>query len=196
MTNLVLGGNLITGSGSVATNEAGAVAGSLATVTEETGIVRKTVITFASRVLALTDVASTVAYVGSKVYDFPEGAIFILGAVADLTITKDAAGVDDAFNGDFGVGTVTASNNATLATTEQNIIPTTATPAASSGVTTGRGVSTAAVTLDGTTTPADVYLNILVDDGDQDVTSTPTNLLITGTLTLVWANLTDHAATA
>jgi hypothetical protein len=33
-----------------------------------------------------------------------------------------------------------------------------------------------------------VYLNILVDDADHDVTSTACNIIANGTITLVWEN--------
>lgn len=173
---------------------AGAVAGSGVSVQElGNAVVHKTVLTFDDVAIALTDQASTVAYGGLKVYDFPEGAILMLGAVADLDLTKSSAGVNDDWDGDFGVGTVTASNNATLSSTEQNIIPTTATPQASSGATTANGLSTATenAVINGTSTPVDVYLNLLVDDADHDVTSTPCNLIVNGTLTLTWVKLGD-----
>ena len=155
------------------------------------GLLRKTVLTFEDVHFALTDEAGVVAYSGKKVYDFPTGLVTIQGAVADLALTKSSAGVNDDFDGDVGVGTVTASNNGTLASTEQNIIPTTATPQAVAGATTADGVSTAAVVLDGTATAADVYLNFLVDDADQDVTGTPADLIVNGTLTLLWTNIGD-----
>jgi hypothetical protein len=161
---------------------------------EGVGPVRRTVLTFTDVAFALTDEAGVVAYSGKKVYDFPEAAIGILGANANLVVSKSSAGVDADFNGDFGVGTVTASNNATLSSTEQNIIPTTATPQAMAGVTTAKGVSTsteAFKVLDGTGTPVDLFLNFLVDDGDQDVTSTPCNLIVNGTLEVLWLNLGD-----
>lgn len=36
-----------------------------------------------------------------------------------------------------------------------------------------------------------MYLNLLVDDADQDATTTPTDLIINGTLTLVWSLIGD-----
>lgn len=173
----------------------GTVAGTGVTVVESgSGILNKTVLTFTDVDVALTDNAGTVAYGGLKVYDFPAGAILILGAVADLDLTKSSAGVNADWDGDFGVGTVTAGNNNALATTEQNIIPTTATPQAVAGVTTANGQSTATenAVIDGTSTAVDAYLNILVDDADHDVTSTPCNIIVNGTLTLHWINLGDY----
>ena len=87
---------------------------------------------------------------------------------------------------------MTASNNATLATTEQNIIPTTATPQAVSGATTAKGVATtASQLLDGTSTAVDLYVNFLVDDADHDVTTTPCNLILNGTVSVYWLNAGD-----
>lgn len=169
------------------------VANGTGVVAEEggSGIVNRTVLRFTNTPIPLLDAAGVVAYGGLRVYDMPEGNILILGATTDIALTKSSAGVIDAFDGDVGVGTVTASNNATLSLTEQNIIPTTATPQAVAGATTADAVSTASVMLDGTATPVDVFLNFLVDDADHDVTTTPCNLIVNGTLTLVWAYLGD-----
>lgn len=155
------------------------------------GVVNRTVLTLVNTPVVLADAAGVVAYGGLKVYDLPEGNIHILGAVQSLALTKSSAGVNADWDGDISLGTVTASNNATLSSTEQDIIPTTATPQAVAGATTGHAVSTAAVTLDGTGTAKDVYLNILVDDADHDVTTTPCNIIVNGTITLTWVNLGD-----
>lgn len=153
---------------------------------------RQTKFSFSSCAFALTDVASTVAYSGKKIYAFPAGNILILGATANLTLGKSSAGVNATWNGDFSLGTVTASNNATLSSTEANIIPSTATPAAVAGATTAKGINTAAIApLDGTGTAVDLYLNFLVDDADQDVTTTPCNLLVSGDLYVTWVPLGD-----
>lgn len=170
----------------------GAAAGTGVTAeTTGNGILNKTVVTFDEVVIPLADAAGVVAYGGLKFFDAPEGLLHVLGAVADLVVTKSSAGVNDTFDGDFAVGTVTASNNNTLSSTEANIIPSTATPQAVAGETTAKGVSTAAATLDGTATANDFYLNFLVDDADHDVTSTPANLVVSGTIVLHWVNLGD-----
>lgn len=181
--------------GSPAAAGSGTAAGTGVTAAERVagGIVHQTVLTFVNTPLPLVDEAGVVAYAGLKVYDFPAGAILFLGAVADLDLTKSSAGVNADWDGDVGVGTVTASNNSTLATTEQNIIPTTATPQAVAGVTTANALSTATenAVVNGTSTAVDAYLNLLVDDADHDVTTTPCNLIVNGTLTLTWINLGD-----
>lgn len=159
------------------------------------GIVHKTVVTFLNTTIALTDEAGVVAYGGLKFYDMPEGHVCVIGAVTDLNLTKSSAGVNDDWDGDFSVGTVTASNNATLTSTEANIIPSTATPQAVAGATTADGQSTSTecpAYFDGTATATDIYINFLVDDTDHNVGGTACNLILNGTLTLTWINLGDN----
>lgn len=151
----------------------------------------KTVLKLVNTPVVLADNAGVVAYGSLKIFDFPEGLIGIAGASADLVVTKSSAGVIAAFDGDFGVGTVAANNGAALATTEQDIIPTTATPQAVAGVTTAKGISTAPAQFDGTAAALDAYLNMLVDDADHDVTTTPCNLILNGTVTITWAVIGD-----
>lgn len=170
----------------------GAAAGTGVTASERTpGIIHRTVLTLVNAVIPLADAAGVVAYGGLKVYDLPEGNIHILGAVQNLVLTKSSAGVNADWDGDISLGTVTASNNATLSSTEQDIIPTTSTPQAVAGVASGSAVSTAAATLDGTATAKDIYLNVLVDDADHDVTTTPCNIIVNGTINFTWVNLGD-----
>lgn len=155
------------------------------------GMVRCTTFTFENMTVTMADEAGVVLHGGQQLYDFPAGAIKFIGAIADLDLLG-TGNVVASWDGDFGVGTVTASNNATLATTEQNIIPTTATPQAdTSKVTTANGFSTAAedVTIDGTSTAVDLFLNFLVDDADHNgggITVTA------GTLKVYWILLGDY----
>ncbi len=173
----------------------GAAAGT-GVVAVETGFgnFKTTTLTFTDTPVVLADEAGVVAYGGLKVYDMPQGYIYMQSAVSNLAITKSSAGVNDNWDGDIGVGTVTAANDATLSVTEQNIIPTTATPQAAAGATTGDAVSTATehAILDGTTTAVDVFVNLLVDDADHDVTTTPCNLILNGTLVLNWIFMGDN----
>ena len=211
------------------------------------GPLRCTEFTFTNMTVTMTDEAGVVLYGGQTIYDFPDGAIRILGAHADLDLLG-TGNVSASWDGDFSVGTATASNNATLTTTEQNIIPSTATPQAdASKVTTANGfniftaitaltdstgrtpdstianhadlstyatdaaniesnvsdlagkineiiavinqMSGSTPTLDGTSTPVDLYLNFLVDDADHN----GGGITVTGgTLRIYWMNLGDH----
>lgn len=155
---------------------------------EGQGLVQQ-VLTFKNTPVVLVDHASTVAFGSLKFWTFQKGQINIVGCVANLAITKTSAGVNATWNGDFGVGSVAADNTATLSSTEQNVIPTTSTPAAVAGVSSAKGKQLVATLLDGSVTAVDLYLNALVDDADQDVTTTPCNLIFNGTITLTYENL-------
>jgi hypothetical protein len=173
----------------------GAAAGTGVAASEQgNAVIHKTVLTFTNVDVALADNAGVTAYGSLKVYDLPEGAILFLGGVSDLDVTKSSVGVNADWDGDFGLGTVAANNGATpLATTEQNLIPNTATPQAVAGVTTANAESTTAenVVISGTGGALDVYVNFLVDDADHDVTGTACNLILNGTVTMHWINLGD-----
>lgn len=182
---------------------ASAAAGALAlapagvAAANEAGYV-KTVLTFNNKTVPIVDAAGVVARVALKILDLPEGLIAIAGATANLALEAvtvdpeaETPGVSLTWDGDFGIGSAAAAADATLTGTEQNIIPTTATPQAVAGATTAKGVSTAALQLDGTAAAVDIYLNVLIDDVDQDVTSEPANLVINGTVTLVWSLIGD-----
>lgn len=154
---------------------------------------RTEIITLKDFTIPLVDEAGVVAFGSKKFFDLPEGIIEIEGASCNLVITKSSAGVIATFDGDFGIGTVAANNNAALATTEQNIIPTTPTPQAVAGVSSAKGQQGATVVqLDGTVTAPDLYLNVLVDDADHDVTATPCNLIFNGTIKLTYQNVGDY----
>lgn len=173
----------------------GAAAGTGVAAAEVFSAARQVEIVLTDVAIALADEAGVVAYGGLKIYDLPAGHILVLGAVADLAITKSSAGVNTDWDGDFGLGTVTASNNGTLASTEQNLIPSTATPQAVAGATTAKGASTsteAAKVIDGSATAVDVFLNFLVDDADHNVTGTACNLIANGTVKLSYLLLGDN----
>ena len=157
---------------------------------------RKVTITLTNAEVVLADNAAVTAYGSLKILDLPAGYILFHGAVADLDLTKSSAGVNADWDGDIALGTVAADNGATpLAGTEQDLIPNTATPQAVAGVTTGDMQSTATEIgdlFDGHTTAVDVYLNVLVDDADHDVTGTPCNIIVNGTITITYTNLGDN----
>lgn len=155
---------------------------------------RKTVLTFVNQPIVLADNAGVIAFGSKQVYDFPEGLISYEGAVAKFTVTKTSTGVIATWAGKVGLGTVAADNTATLSSTEQDLIATTTTPAATAGVGTADALATsteAPKLFDGSATAKDMYLNVLVNDTDHDVTTTPCNLIYNGTLTFHWRLLGD-----
>ena len=157
--------------------------------------VRTLLLTLTNTPVVLADNAGVMAYGSLKVADLPEGYIGFLGAVADLALTKSSAGVNNDWDGDIALGTAAANNTATLTGTEQDLIPTTPTPQASAGATTGDMASTsteAFKVFDGHATAKDVYLNVLVDDADHDVTGTACNIIVNGTIKLTYVVLGDN----
>jgi hypothetical protein len=158
------------------------------------GTSNKTTLLLKDQTVVLADQAGVVAYGGQKVFDFPEGAILVEGVTSDLDITKSSAGVNDDWDGDYGIGSVTASNDATLSGTEQDMLPTTLTPQAVGGATTadGQSTSTENAVIDGTGTAVDAFLNFLVDDADHDVGGTACNLIVNGRIVIHWKNLGDY----
>ena len=173
----------------------GVVAGTGVAVSERGfGYFKTSVFTLTNAAVALTDEAGVIAYGGLKIYDFPQGYIYMQSAVADLAITKSSAGVNDDWDGDIALGTVTATNDADLTSTEADIIPKTATPQAAAGATTGDCVSTATehAILDGTSTAKDLFVNLLVDDADHNVAGTACNLILNGTITVNWIFMGDN----
>lgn len=145
--------------------------------------------------VAIVDEAGVVAYGGKKIYDFAQGLLKFDTATSNLTATKVSVSNTEiiaAWDGDYGLGTVTASNNATLATTEQNILPTTATPQAVAGATTAKGQNTAAAFIDGTATAVDLYLNQLIDDSDHNVGTTHAWIKFSGTIIINYVDGGDY----
>ena len=131
---------------------------------------------------------------GVKIYDFPEGRILFLGSTASIAVTTTsvlASTLNAGVTCNWGVGTVTQAN-ATVATTEQNLIPVTAfTSSATIAVAgaTATAALAASAQFDGTSTAIDMFLNLAVagaTDIDADATVT-----VAGTILFTWINLGD-----
>lgn len=159
------------------------------------GVIFKTTLTCTATPVTMTDVVGTVQHGGTKVYDFPQGMILVLGAVIDGVFTGYTSLIDT-FDGDVGLGTVVAAGDATLTATEQDILKSTAMTTASgeAAVCDAQSVATlltesGASWLDGTATAKDLYINFLVDDHNDHGSGTAT---FTGTIEFVWINLGDN----
>lgn len=175
----------------------GTVAATTVVAEEQMGILHKTILT-------LTDVSVSVSDTnvggGTKLYDFPEGRILVLGGVAKSITPTTTSTLASTLNASktlsVGLGTVQTTTQAsgTLATTEQDIISAfTATSSATISVagTAGNGADDGTPQgFDGTTTAKDLYLNIGVPtatdiDGDATVT-------VSGTVIIYWILVADY----
>lgn len=128
---------------------------------------------------------------GVKLYTFPKGKIGRLGASAEniqiVTTSDPTATLNPGITGNFGVGSTTQAN-ATVATTEQDIVQVAAfTSSATQGAypAAARGYGLGSFTmLDGSSTPIDVFFNAAcatATDVDADAT-----VKIYGTVTINW----------
>lgn len=177
------GGSILVASG------IGAAAGTNVSAVESMPIPHKTVLTFAALSVTMTDATTAGCHGTQKIYDFPAGSILIAGCVSDLQITAGAGGITDTAAVVGSIGTVAVgTNNATLTTTEANIMPSTA-AALTAGAGNCDSQLAVPIILDGTTTPVDAILNFAVPDADSSANDT---LLVSGTVTITWFNLGDH----
>lgn len=114
--------------------------------------VHKTVIDFLGVPTVLTNNAGVALYGGigigttTPIYTFPKGNIQIIGAEIDGYFVTGLNVTNMAFTGVCSLGTVTAGNDATLTSTEANILPSAAFGAASAATFTMRTFTTASVT--------------------------------------------------
>ena len=159
-------------------------------VSEKIGVARTTILSLNAVPLTVRD---TEQGGGVKIFDFPQGRILILGAVAkDLAVTTTSAIASTLNSGvscRIGVGTTTQANP-TLATTEQDIIPVT-TFTSSTTINVPAAAVDAALAAsaqwDGTGTAIDAFLNISVPTAtDIDANASVT---VTGTLFITWIDL-------
>jgi len=101
----------------------------------------------------------------------PEANILLLGAVGYMAISGPGgdAGLVDAWNGDFGIGTTPASDG-TITGDDVNVIGSTAIgPAVAEAAPRTRGETTVPIVpviLDNTDGSLELNLNVLVDDAD------------------------------
>lgn len=159
-------------------------------------LVHRTVLTCTAVPISIADDAGVAQYGGVKLYTFPEGLIFTKGAIISGNLTLGVTGtIIDAFTGVNALGSVTASTGATLVSTEATYLQSTANATAASKVAAISSVSIAtALTeassriVDGTSTPAPVFLNFAIADDASHTAGTGT---FTGTVTISWEKIGD-----
>lgn len=170
----------------------GAAAGTGVTAAETgNSAVHKTTLTLAALSIAVADTGGAAGAQGSQnVYTFPEGVIQFLGASYNLTVTRvgTAIAAGAALVGSLG-SVAAGAGDATLTSTEADMIASTAGTLTAGAGTLKKHGSLVAAAFDGHTTPVPVYLNVAVPDADISATDA---VLISGTITLVWANLGDY----
>lgn len=172
---------------------AGAAAGTNVTAAENgDSLVHQTVLTLAATPVTVAN--TTGASFGSqKLYDFPEGRILVLGTTAYFSeISWAGQDIGTGGSGDYSLGT-TATSDATLDSTDVDLLPSSAMLdpfVAGVGRSNAGTALAAAAQFDGTATPKDAYLNVIIDDADVADAASDT-VLFTGTVKITWINLGD-----
>jgi flagellar basal body rod protein FlgG len=148
--------------------------------------------------LTLNNVAQAVVngteYQGTKLYDFPQCRLSILGVTATLqqkTTSAIASTLNSGVTGAISLGTATASN-VSLTSTMVDLLPSTAFTSSTTINVAGTAVTAAlaaAAQFDGTSTAKDMFLNTAyATTTDVDANATQT---ISGTIVITWINLGD-----
>lgn len=164
------------------------------TITESgQGALRTSVLTLTNVNIPITRNGTTAVYGGLQLATFPEGVHNLIGAVASLTITRgETTNMTATAPLVAAVGSVTASNNATLTSTEADAVPSTAFTLVAGTKTNGGHLATAAI-YDGHTTARPVFLNVAGDNiTDQCVATGNSSVNVTGSIVLHWAQLGDY----
>lgn len=148
-----------------------------------------TVITLTDVELPIVSVTTGAGVGGVEIFGFPQGYVRFQGGSATLSLAVETEGdfTDGTPEGQLGVGTLAPANADALGTdaTDDNFL--TATDFTMTDYVDASVVlPTEAVQLfDGRVTPINLILTGLVDAGDID-DDTTTNLLVSGTVTIIW----------
>jgi len=161
------------------------------------GITNRTILTCVDMPISVADDAGVAQYGGVKVYTFPQGIVYLRGAMYYGSLTMGVTGTFiDAFTGVMALGSATAGTGTTLVTTEATWLQSTAMATASSkvAVTNNFPVATQITEsgsrhYDGHTTAGPVYLNVAIAD---DVSHTAGTGKWSGTIILDWSILGDY----
>lgn len=167
----------------------GVVSGSGVTGSQKVVAPQYATFTFTNTSVATTDNTTNGAQGSLKFFTFPAGNIVIHGATTNLTIARVGTNITANASVVGSVGTVAAANtDSTLSATEANVVPSTvSTLTAGAGAT--KGESTAAVTVDGTNTNAELYLNFAMPDASSAGNDA---LLVNGTIVVMFTNTGDN----
>jgi len=167
-----------------------AAAAALGVSTSEGGGFHKTVISFGGTAVAMTDAGAAGSSGSLKLLTLPEGVIAFLGATTNLTIARLGTAITATAAVVGSVGTVAAAADATLTSTEADFVPSSAaTLTAGAGALKGKSLTAGIAVFDGATTAKDVFLNFAIPDAGSTGND---SLVVSGTVTLVWASLGDN----
>lgn len=169
------------------TSSAGTASGTGNVATETGTIVHKTVLTLTAVSVTTADHTTSGGSGSLLIYTFPEGVVKIEGCVANLTTSEASANITNTAALVHSLGSAAEGGDASLTSTEADIIASTA-GTLSSSAGTFAGYNATSVAFDGHATAATIYLNVAMPDA---ASSGAGAVAYTGTITCVWHHLGD-----
>ena len=172
----------------------GATTAGVTAIERGDGVFHQTVLTLTNFPVSVVSVTTGAGVGGAAVYTFPSGIVAFHGCMASLSLSiataKQADFTDATPEGDIGIGTVAPADADALGTdaTDDNLAtaaPFTMTAYAAAATALKSEPSTH---LDGTSSAAKAFVNLLVDAGDIDDGVT-TEVLVSGEIRLTWTLL-------
>lgn len=163
------------------------------TVKEESGHILRSVIYLGNENITITRTGTTNVYGGLKLYTLGEGIHNILGVSASLTVTRgETTNMSATAPLVVSLGTVTAANDATLTSTEANLIASTSCTLVAGTKAITATLATAAI-FDGSSTATPVFLNVAGDNtGSQCVATGNSSVNVSGTIVITYVALGDY----
>ncbi len=168
-------------------------AATVAVLEEGNPFIHQTTFTITAASATITDATTAGAHGGIQLYDFPEGLIQIVASSSDLAITAGAGGIADTASVVCSLGSVvTATDNATLTSTEITFGPSTAaTLSGGVGACDIDGTTAITAVVNGSATASDLFLDFAIPDAGVTDGQNDT-IAVTGAVTVTWIWLGDN----
>jgi len=145
-------------------------------------------ITLTNYSMVITDSEGSGGHGVLKIIDFPEGMIYVLGVIGDMSIASQTGSADNAVF-DMALGDATTLTDAeTLANANVNFVAK-VDGTLSSGIDTIDLITNTPQTEDGHTTATDVFLCVAIADTHMSATGT---MVMSGTIVVTWVNTGDY----
>lgn len=170
----------------------GTIVGAGVSKTDTLAVFRRTVLDLVDVPVVITDDAGVIQFGGTEIFNFPQGSILIQSASLKGNFTAGVTGtVIPTFTGIAGLGTTVAATGATLATTQSDILLSTAMATAVAKVAAVDLAPVPAIPnsgarwLDGRTTAKKMFVNFKITD---DATHTSGTAKFTGQAEIIWTD--------
>jgi len=183
-------GNLVSATGNGTVNTSALIDAAIADVTIGDNAARQTTMTLTDVPMVLGNGGpETNAFVGVKLFDFPEGRIYYYGA----TLAAASSSFTNSYNGSdvhYAVGTATAVGASSNTATRSDLIVDGLDDSWTNDTTTANSVLPVPAVFDGTSTAIAMYYNVIL--AETNISPTAITGTFSGTLKFNWAFLGDY----